>query len=427
MKIMWVVNIIMPSLAKEYKLNDSVGGGWLVGLYMDLTRIKDIDLVICCPTDKSNLINECKLIEGTTYYFFERNIHPVEKPKTKERFNKIIEMENPDVIHIWGTEYVHSLQTYEAAEVLGIGERVVISIQGLVSVYAHHYYGGLPERVIKSRTILEMIKKDNLQHRHDDFIKRGEFEKKLLKKVKYIIGRTDWDKACTEQVNNDALYFHCNETLRPSFYDGVWEYEKCEKHSIFFTQSSVPLKGFHILLEAMPLILKEYPDAKIYVTGNLTGLTGFSSVKERLKVRTYDKYLNKKIRTLGLRNRILYMGSLDDRRMKEVYKRCNVFVLSSSIENSPNSLGEAMILGTPVVASHVGGVTSMIKHSEEGFVFDVTAPYMLAYYVCQVFKQEDKVVEMTKKARCHALKTHNPEMNTKAIINVYNEIMERQG
>lgn len=58
-----------------------------------------------------------------------------------------------------------------------------------------------------------------------------------------------------------------NETLRPEFYEGRWDLNGVEPHSIFISQGDYPLKGFHFVLQAMPKILKEYPDAKLYVAG----------------------------------------------------------------------------------------------------------------------------------------------------------------
>ena len=71
--------------------------------------------------------------------------------------------------------------------------------------------------------------------------------------------------------------------------------------------------------------------------------------------------------------------------MCEQYLKANVFVLPSAIENSPNSLGEAMMLGTPTVVSDVGGVKNMIDHEKEGYVYQPDASYMIAYYAGRFF------------------------------------------
>ena len=95
---------------------------------------------------------------------------------------------------------------------------------------------------------------------------------------------------------------------------------------------------------------------------------------------------------------------------------------SSSIENSPNSLGEAMILGVPCVASDVGGVADLLKHKEEGFVYQTDARYMLAHYVCEIFAYDELALEFSAKARMHVIKTHNKEENTKSMMEIYREI-----
>jgi len=85
-----------------------------------------------------------------------------------------------------------------------------------------------------------------------------------------------------------------------------------------------------------------------------------------------------------------------------------------------------MILGVPCVASYVGGVPDMLKHGEEGFIYQTDAPYMLAHYVCEIFENEDLALSFSKEAREHALKTHDRETNTKRLIEIYNSILERR-
>ena len=107
--------------------------------------------------------------------------------------------------------------------------------------------------------------------------------------------------------------------------------------------------------------------------------------------------------------------------MKQAYLQSNVFVLPSTIENSPNSLGEAMLLGVPCVAADVGGVSTMLRPGE-GYVYPSTAPYMLAHYIMEVFRMEERAEEMGALARQHALKTHAPEENLNRLLEIYREI-----
>jgi len=175
------------------------------------------------------------------------------------------------------------------------------------------------------------------------------------------------------------------------------------------------------MLEAMPLILKRFPDTKLYVGGH--NIIKTDTLKDKLKISSYGKYIKENINKNNLQNNVIFTGILDEKQMCERYLRSNVFVCPSFIENSPNSLGEAMILGVSCVASDVGGIEDLLNHREECFVYQTEAPYMLAYYVCEIFANDDLALQFSKKARMHAIKTHNKEENTKRMMEIYREII----
>ena len=174
------------------------------------------------------------------------------------------------------------------------------------------------------------------------------------------------------------------------------------------------------MLEAMPLILKRFPDTKLYVGGK--NITKSDTLKDKLKISSYGKYIKENINKNNLQNKVIFVGILDEKQISERYLRSNVFVCPSSIENSPNSLCEAMILGVPCVASDVGGVADLLKHKEEGFVYQSDAPYMLAHYVCEIFANDELALQFSKKARVHAMKTHDAQMNLNTLLSIYEQI-----
>ena len=108
--------------------------------------------------------------------------------------------------------------------------------------------------------------------------------------------------------------------------------------------------------------------------------------------------------------------------MKQQFLSANVFVLPSTIENSPNSLGEGMLLGVPCVSSLSGGVATMMEHNKEGFIYQSTAPYMLAHYVNKVFSMEEKAENLGAAAKIHAEKTHAPDTNLNRLLEIYEEL-----
>ena len=283
-------------------------------------------------------------------------------------------------------------------------------------MYAGHYGEGIPERVRRGFTFRDFLRQDNIEQQRRKFALRGDLEVEALRKARHVIGRTDWDRACTQRINPDARYHFCNETMREDFYDGQWCYAACRKHSVFVSSCSYPVKGFHYLLEAFPEVLKRYPDATIAVTGKDPAQIPAH------RLEGYQQHLLSLIRKNGLEGKIEFMGGLSAEKMKKAYLRANAFVLPSTIENSPNSLGEAMLLGVPCVAADVGGVSSMLTNGKEGFVYQPTAPYMLAYYIGEVFAMEDRAAAMGQQAGMHAQKTHNFRTNLDTLLEIYRTV-----
>lgn len=62
-------------------------------------------------------------------------------------------------------------------------------------------------------------------------------------------------------------YYKANETLRNSFYSSVWNYESCVKHTIFVSQAGTILKSFHMVLDAITIVKKFYPNVQVKVAG----------------------------------------------------------------------------------------------------------------------------------------------------------------
>ena len=252
----------------------------------------------------------------------------------------------------------------------------------------------------------------------EQFINSGKtVEKVMLSKVKHIIGRTSWDRAHAWAINPNAKYHFNNETLRPEFYDGSkWDYNKCEKHTIFISQAGYPLKGLHQVLRAMPLILCHFPDTKVRVAG--ADITKYSTWRDKLRISGYGKLIRSMIRQLSIENHIEFLGPLNAEQMKQAYLNSNVFVCPSSIENSPNSLGEAQLLGVPHVVSYVGGVADMMVGNEEN-LYRFEEIEMLAEKVCKIFRNEYKQIDMSN----IALQRHHQNENLKQLLAIYNEII----
>lgn len=387
MKIMYLCNCLIPKVAEHMNVGAGVFGGWLSETINAFA--KDNEVVFMCPYKESVSVD---IDDHFTFVGFTTK-------ETETFFEKKLNQYKPDVIHIWGSEFKHSYYMSEALKKIKIEKKAVLSLQGIISEIAKVYDYGVPDRIVKRWTLGDIARKINIEGEKRVFKERGEFEIKTLKNLKNVIGRTQWDKETIKSINHDLNYYNCGESLRDNFYDGVkWEYDKCLKGRVFICQSSYPIKGFHLALPILAKVKEKYPYLTIATTGKT--FTPHTLIG-RLKQSSYQKYISKLIKKFNLENSIEYLGTLNSEGVKRELLKCNLLLSPSVIENSPNSIGEAMILGVPVVASDVGGVSSIISE-KEGDLYDIKDSSTCVQYVENVlmyndFQKSDMAVKRAQK------------------------------
>lgn len=414
MNVLWVCNICPSPLARALGLLVSSAGGWISSFLEYLLAAESMQYTICFQSDTFMEGS----VAGMRYLGFQKG------QQNQPRFEALLRETDPDLIHIWGTERKHALEMTDAAQACNMPDRVVVNIQGLVSIIGkYHYFAYMPPEVCVSCTPCELRNhRANMFYDRNYYLETGEREISVLKKAKYVVGRSEWDMACTAQIQPGVRYYHINETLRSSFYESSWDYDQCEKYSLFISQSYAPFKGLHLALQAMPLILQQYPQAHLYVPGDAPKAA--VTLMEKYHQRTYPKYLCELLDKDGLREHVTFLGTLSEKEMCQRYLKSNAFACVSSIENSPNSLGEAMLLGMPVVSSDVGGVKDFISHHTEGYLYPADAPYMLAHYVSTIFSMGKEAENIGKLAQRKAQGIFDREKNMKDMLNLYHEIAD---
>ena len=426
MRVLWVCNIMPPVIGQYLGKECSVKEGWISGILARLAKEKEeVELGICYPV--ANPSEETKKVvrlendkDITCYGFAEDTVCPENYggESLEKRLKEIVDDFSPEVLHIFGTEYGHSLA---AAKAMNNPNKTLIGLQGVISECAKEYMADLPSEVQAQVSFRDWLKKDSMKQQQEKFYIRGEREKEVLKLCGHVTGRTEFDKNAAHAMNPKAAYHYMNETMRSEFYEGQWKREECKEHSIFFSQADYPLKGFHYLLQALKEIKKKYPDVTINVAGN--SLVNYKTLKDKIKISAYGKYLRKLIKDLQMEDKITFLGKLSAEEMKQQYLKCHTFVCASSLENSPNSVGEAMLLGVPVVASNTGGIPSMVMHEKEGLLFEKGNAKDLAKAVMQTWEESTQVVRMNENARSKARKTHDADKNYTTLLEIYNNII----
>lgn len=418
-RVLWLVSSIFPPLCKQLGIAKPTSGGWLYSAAKGVMETNpNIQLGFVCPY----IVNEVQhfLIEGAEYFLVPKcGIVSYSKSNISD-CKKVLDAFHPDFIHIHGSETTYAAVMCEAN---AGSSRILVNIQGLASGIARYADGGLSFMDKCFITPLDFLRGTFSFRKKTIFAKRGELEKFVLQSATDIAGRTRWDKAHVLAINPRISYYHLNETLRNSFYEGErWSYDQCDKHRIFVSNSNEPLKGTHQVIKALPLILREFPNTELYVIGQNVQNFGF---KQYLHFTGYQMYLRALIKKLQVEDHIHFLGTLNEQQMREQYLKANVYVLPSSIENSSNSLSEAQILGTPAIGSYAGGTPSMIEDGRSGYLYRYDDTEELAFTICNIFSMHRDASVLSSREVKMAMARHDRKQNADDLVKIYDSILKK--
>lgn len=390
MKILWIINGLTFTQKQKKALVTPTMSSWVEALINNLYLSKH-EFEVMYP-----------VLDGEKEVFLENKIKYIPfEINNKYRNLSNYDFSQYDVVHIWGLEYDYISDFIKFLEFQNMIDKVILSIQGICEYIGTYYCEGLPYKITHRKTLRDWIKKDNIIIQQKMFLDKAKTEKHNLKKLKHISGRTGFDKQYVKTNSPDTKYYHCEEGLRQEFYKLKWDVSKCKKNRVFMSQGYYSIKGLHIALEALKILKQTVPDIELVVAGMNP------MPNRKVKDSSYARYIRNIIKRYNLENSIKFLGQLSQKEMVDEYLKCNVFILPSLIENSPNSVCEAMMLGIPIVASYVGGVPDLIKHKETGYLYQWNASYMLAYYLKELLASDKLCSDIGKEASKIALYRHD--------------------
>ena len=122
---------------------------------------------------------------------------------------------------------------------------------------------------------------------------------------------------------------------------------------VLFAGRVTPLKRVMDLVQAFAQIVKEIPSAQLHIAGECNSEASYVE-----SIRCW-------IRQAGVEEHIHILGELQEEALLREYAQCSMIALSSSQENAPMVIAQAMAAGKPVVATRVGGVAEMIGETGE--------------------------------------------------------------
>ncbi len=420
MRVLWTVNLIPGAVTAKLGKTSEVLGGWVESMAAQLCKTGGIELGIVCKCEEK--LDFCETIDGITYF----SLHYTSSTalaELEEKCTALINEFRPDIINIEGTEFLHARAMQLAAKKSGVP--AVVSMQGILNGQYAYQCGQLQiDDMMFSKSLTEIFAGWIMHLRKTKWYKpRMKAEKEIIENADYILGRTTWDRAHSYALNPKAKYYPCSRILRAPFYEEKWSIEKAQRHSIYVGNGYSALKGLHFVIMALPYLVKEYPDVKVYVAG----YKPYTDNDKRSPLKKgYAAYLKKLVSDLGVENCVEFTGPLKAPEVAKKLASVNAYVLCSAVENSPNTLGEAMMVGTPCVAAYVGGVADMAQDGKEALFFRNDDPKLLAWNLKRVFDSDELALSLSENGKKKALFTHDPERNAQLLIDAYTDILKEK-
>ncbi len=160
------------------------------------------------------------------------------------------------------------------------------------------------------------------------------------------------------------------------------------------------VKGHKYLINALPLIIKKYPDFVLNIVG-----TG-----------SLEKELKEQVNNLNLQDKVIFWGQRLD--PENILPKMDLFILSSLWEGLGVVLLEAQAVGLPVITSDIPGIKEVVEDNKTGLVFKPQNPHDL-------FKNLDKLLsdaELQKKIVENAHKQIKEKFTVEKMINGYSDL-----
>lgn len=190
-----------------------------------------------------------------------------------------------------------------------------------------------------------------------------------------------------------------------------------QDRTLIFVGRTVPVKGLHFLLDAMPLILDAFPDVRLLVVGSPL----FGAVSEN----PYLRHLKKRAKALG--DAVIFTGFIDPETLPYYYAAADVSVVPS-VWGEPfgKVVVEAMASGLPVVGSHRGAIPELIEAQETGrLVKQIKNPKKWAHVLLDLLENTDQQKALGQEARRKAVEQFSTDVRIKRLQSFYDRLSMR--
>jgi len=176
-----------------------------------------------------------------------------------------------------------------------------------------------------------------------------------------------------------------------------------------------PRKNFQLVIEAMKILKKTYPDAQIKYF-----LIGSGSDTEKLKNLT---------KNLGLKNEVIFLGAINDTMKKKYLKASDVFIMPSiatkkSIEGFGIVYLEANYFKLPVIGTISGGIIEAIEHHKSGLLIKPNDLNGLINAIVYLYENEEERKRMGEYGHNRVINKYNWKLLVNEYIRVFENVIK---
>ncbi|MDR0863688.1 MAG: glycosyltransferase [Candidatus Symbiothrix sp.] len=393
--------------------------GWTQSLILTLQQSESIELAVMGLTNASSIVTQ---EENIRFYKIKYRMSPNPLVRIYQKFTckmqdevlindyiEAIQDFNPDIVQIFGTEnFLCTIIPYLEC-------KVVVHLQGLLNPYVHAYFPpGISANLFyrKSFHWFSFLRGMGERQQFKMFQAMAKRELTYFNTIRFVMGRTEWDKTIAESLAQDVTYFHLAEVLRSDFYTATqWQPHQRKIMQFISVLSPATYKGFDLILKTADLLKSRKIQFQWIICG--------SSSKDCV-VKTIEKIMKKKY----IANNISLVGKKTSKELVSLLLDSDIFIHPSYIENSPNSVCEAQIVGLPVVATNVGGISSLVNNDETGILVPPNDPYYLSGVITSLLSNPSKMQYLGMNARSVAKSRHDREGVLENIERIYQQIRQ---
>jgi glycosyltransferase involved in cell wall biosynthesis len=332
----------------------------------------------------------------------------------KQELLALVKSVNPDLVHIHGTEkqFIKIIPYLNKENI-----PYLISIQGIISIISRKYTAGYSELFVKRFVTQWGFTKNQILPRtnrriHNVFLRHAKLEDKMLQLATNFSGRTKWDETIALLMNPAAAYFKNDRILKPIYYESSWSNMRRIENQIRIhsTTSNSFYKGFEIIAESAFLMKRSGLKIEWCIAGLSSNDWSVKAAKKKLKER-FDPTC------------FTFLGKVTSKEIVESMQAADLYVSASHIENSPNNVAEAQLLGIPCIATDVGGTSSYIENNISGVLIPPGDPFALAATIKNLGQDEKKRALLALTSRKRALERHDKKRIASTLLGDYETII----